>query len=71
MNDTNDNTPELKSPFEQGCKREGAGQVIFDTDTFWLSQQRMAELFGVTRQDISYHLQQINDSGEIHLSDGY
>ncbi len=23
-------------------------QVIFDTNTFWLSQQRMAELFGVT-----------------------
>ena len=25
-------------------------QVIFDTNTFWLSQQRMAELFGVTVQ---------------------
>lgn len=23
-------------------------QVVFDTNTFWLSQQRMAELFGVT-----------------------
>ena len=33
--------------------------------------ERMAELFGVTQQDISYHLQQINDSGELHLSDGY
>lgn len=31
----------------------------------------MAELFGVTQQNISYHLQQINESGEIHLSDGY
>lgn len=46
-------------------------QVIFDATTFWLSQQRMAELFGVTQQDISYHLQQIDQSGEIHLSDGY
>jgi Virulence protein len=46
-------------------------QVIFDTNTFWLSQQRMAELFGVTQQNISYHLSQIEESGEIHLSDGY
>lgn len=46
-------------------------KVIFDTNTFWLSQQRMAELFGVTQQNISYHLSQIEESGEIHLSDGY
>ena len=29
-------------------------QVIFDTNTFWLSQQRMAELFGVTVPTINY-----------------
>ena len=46
-------------------------QVVFDTNTFWLSQQRMAELFGVTQQNISYHLQQIEESVEIHLSDAY
>lgn len=46
-------------------------QVIFDTNTFWLSQQRMAELFGVTQQNISYHLSQIEESGELHLSDAY
>ncbi len=44
-------------------------QVIFDTNTFWLSQQRMAELFGVTVPTINYHLNQIEESGEIHLSD--
>lgn len=44
-------------------------QVVFDTNTFWLSQQRMAELFGVTIPTINYHLDQINQSGEIHLSD--
>lgn len=44
-------------------------QVVFDTNTFWLSQQRMAELFGVTVPTINYHLDQINQSGEIHLSD--
>ena len=44
-------------------------QVVFDANTFWLSQQRMAELFGVTVPTINYHLEQINESGEIHLSD--
>ena len=31
-------------------------QVIFDTNTFWLSQQWIAELFGVTIPTINYHL---------------
>lgn len=44
-------------------------QVIFDTNTFWLSQQRMADLFGVTVSTINYHLNQIEESGEIQLSD--
>lgn len=53
--------------------RSGRGnvqvQVIFDTNTFWLSQQRMAELFGVDVRTVNYHLKQIDESGEIHLSD--
>ncbi|MCQ2256350.1 MAG: virulence RhuM family protein, partial [Bacteroidaceae bacterium] len=55
----------------KGAKGKTQVQVVFDTNTFWLSQQRMAELFGVTQQDISHHLQQIDQSGEIHLSEGY
>lgn len=55
----------------RGAKGKTQVQVVFDTNTFWLSQQRMAELFGVTQQDISYHLSQIDESGEIHLSEGY
>ena len=31
----------------------------------------MAELFGVTVPTINYHLDQIEQSGEIHLSDAY
>ena len=54
-----------------GAHGKAQVQVIFDTNTFWLSQQRMAELFGVTVPTINYHLDQINQSGEIHLSDGY
>lgn len=71
-------TPELIAKSQEstimlykGAKGKTQVQVVFDTNTFWLSQQRMAELFGVTQQDISYHLQQIDQSGEIHLSDGY
>lgn len=52
-----------------GAHGKAQVQVIFDTNTFWLSQQRMAELFGVTVPTINYHLDQINQSGEIHLSD--
>ena len=55
----------------KGARGKTQVQVVFDTNTFWLSQQRMAELFGVTQQNISYHLHQIDESGEIHLSDGY
>jgi len=43
--------------------------VLFNNETFWLSQSRMAELFNVTVQDINYHLTQIGESGEVHLSD--
>ncbi len=43
--------------------------VLFNNETFWLSQRRMAELFNVTVQDINYHLIQIGESGEVHLSD--
>lgn len=42
--------------------------VLFSNETFWLSQKRMSELFNVTIQDISYHLIQVNDSGELQLS---
>lgn len=43
--------------------------VIFNQETFWLSQKRMAELFGCSVSTINYHLKQIDESGEIHLSD--
>ena len=53
----------------KGVRGKTLVQVVFDTNTFWLSQQRMAELFGVTIPTINYHLDQIEQSGEIHLSD--
>ena len=43
--------------------------VLFSNDTFWLSQKRMSELFNVTIPDITYHLKQLDESGEVHLSE--
>lgn len=39
--------------------------VLYSTDTFWLSQKQLAELFGVELPTISYHLKEIYDSGEL------
>ena len=43
--------------------------VLFNQETFWLLQQRMAELFGTAVSTINYHLKQIDECGEVHLSD--
>lgn len=43
--------------------------VVFNDDNLWLSQRRMSDLYGVDVSTINYHLKQINDSGELQLSD--
>lgn len=40
-------------------------EVIFNDETFWLTQKRMAELFGVEVPAINKHLGNIYDSGEL------
>lgn len=40
-------------------------QVQFEDGTFWLSQKRMAELFGVEVPTINYHLKEVFKSGEL------
>lgn len=40
-------------------------EVIFNNETFWMSQKRMAILFGVDVRTINYHLGQIYESGEL------
>ncbi len=40
-------------------------EVLFDEDTFWLTQKRMAELFAVDRSVITKHLSNIFDEGEL------
>ncbi|MEZ4514428.1 MAG: virulence RhuM family protein [Chloroflexota bacterium] len=40
-------------------------EVFFQNETFWLTLNRIAELFGTSKQNISYHLQQIFESSEL------
>jgi len=39
--------------------------VFFEGETVWLSQQLMAELFQTTKQNISLHIKNIFDEGEL------
>ncbi|PKO83947.1 MAG: hydroxyacid dehydrogenase [Betaproteobacteria bacterium HGW-Betaproteobacteria-11] len=41
-------------------------EVRFDGETVWLSQQLMADLFQTTQQNVSLHLQNIYEEGELH-----
>lgn len=40
-------------------------EVIFDEETFWLSQKRMAELFAVDVRTVNEHLKNIFKTGEL------
>ncbi len=40
-------------------------EVFFEDETVWLTQKRMAELFGVDVRTVNEHLQNIFDSGEL------
>lgn len=40
-------------------------EVILNNETIWLTQQRMADLFGVQRPAITKHLKNIYESGEL------
>lgn len=40
-------------------------EVVYSGDTFWLTQKRMAELFGADRTVVTKHLQGIFNTGEL------
>jgi hypothetical protein len=42
--------------------------VFYEDETFWLSQKKMAELFGVEVNTINYHIKEIFKSGELEES---
>ena len=43
-------------------------EVIFNNETFWMSQKRMADLYNVDVRTINYHLTQIYESKELQES---
>lgn len=43
--------------------------VMFSNENLWLSQRRMSELYAVDVSTINYHLKQLDESGEVHLSE--
>ena len=43
-------------------------EVIYQDETFWITQKKIAELFGVQRPAISKHLKNIFESGELNKS---
>ena len=40
-------------------------EVAYEDETFWLSQRRIAELFGVEVNTVNYHLKEIFKTGEL------
>lgn len=40
-------------------------EVLYESETFWLNQKRIADLFGVEVHTVSYHLKEIYASGEL------
>ena len=41
------------------------GEVFFEDETFWLSQKKMAEFFGVDVRTVNEHLRKIFSSDEL------
>jgi hypothetical protein len=41
-------------------------EVLFENETFWLSQKKIAELFGIDRSVITKHLKNIFESNELN-----
>src|SRR5665647_2616782 len=50
---------------EAGPASPAGLEVMYEDETFWLSQRRMAELFGVDDRTVSEHLGNIYASGEL------
>jgi len=51
--------------FYSGANGDARLEVLFENDSFWLTQKHMAELFEVTIPTINYHLKEIFQSGEL------
>jgi len=51
----------------QGANNEINVEVKFEQDTVWLSQAQMVELFGQTKQNVSFHLNNCFKEKEFEL----
>lgn len=56
---------ELQILFYQTAEHRSSIEVVYENETFWLSQKKMADLFGVEVNTINYHLKEIFKSGEL------
>ncbi|MDE6380418.1 MAG: virulence RhuM family protein [Muribaculaceae bacterium] len=63
-----DNSQSSNILFYKSPQGEARIEVIFNSETFWMSQKRMASLFGVDVRTINHHLIQIFESGELDKS---
>jgi hypothetical protein len=59
---------QLNILFYETANEKASMEVIYKDETFWLSQKKMAELFGVEVNTINYHLKEIFKSGELEES---
>jgi hypothetical protein len=50
---------------QQTAKAAVPIEVLYESETFWLNQKRIADLFGVDLRTVSYHLKEIYDSSEL------
>lgn len=58
-------TNQLEVLFYETALEKSTIEVLFEEETFWLSQKKMAALFGVEVNTINYHLKEIFKSGEL------
>src|SRR6056297_2783139 len=58
-------TKESEIIFYQGEDGNIKIEVFYHDDTFWMTQKKMSELFGVQRPAITKHLKNIFESGEL------
>lgn len=65
MSDEQDQPNEGELIFYQTAEGAVRVEVLYELETFWMNQKRIAELFGVDVRTVSEHLQNIYGSGEL------
>ncbi|CAM4083403.1 virulence RhuM family protein [Gillisia hiemivivida] len=62
---TQDQFNKLQILFYETALEKSTIEVLYEDETFWLSQKKMASLFGVEVNTINYHLKEVFKSGEL------